>query len=171
MEQVRRRLVVVRHAKSAWPAGVPDRQRPLGPRGLADAPRMGAVVHDLVGAVDVVVTSPAERTRQTWALLAEQLGEVPDRRTDDRVYDEWGAQLIAVVRELPPGAGTALIVGHEPGVSHLVLQLADRANEAVRDRIAAKFPTCAVAVLEVGTPWAEIRPGRAALVAFRTPRD
>lgn len=171
MEVVRRRLVVVRHAKSAWPAGVPDRQRPLGPRGLADAPRMGALLRDLVGAVDVAVISPAQRTRQTWEQLAEQLGDVPDLRTDQRIYDEWGAQMMDVVRELPAHARTALLVGHEPGVSRLVLQLADRANQAARDRISTKFPTCAVALLETERPWAELGGGDAALVQFRTPRD
>jgi phosphohistidine phosphatase len=118
-----------------------------------------------------VVISPARRTQQTWQLLAEQLDAVPDERTDPRVYDEWGAQMIDVVRELPASAGTALLVGHEPGVSELVLLLADRANGLARDRIATKFPTCAVAVLESDLAWADFGAGCALLTAFRTPRD
>ena len=162
---------MVRHAKSAWPPGIPDRQRPLGPRGLADAPRMGAYLRDHVGRVDIVVLSPAQRTQQTWQLLAEQLEQAPDERTDPRVYDEWGARMIDVVRELPTSAGTALLVGHEPGVSELALLLADRGNPLDRDRIATKFPTCAVAVLESDRTWGEFGAGCARLVAFRTPRQ
>jgi phosphohistidine phosphatase len=138
---------------------------------MVDAPRMGAYLQQHVGQVDVVVISPAQRTRQTWQLLAEQLAAVPDERADPRVYDEWGAQMIDVVRELPASAGTALLVGHEPGVSELVLLLADRANAPDRDRIATKFPTCAVAVLSIDRPWAQVTPGCAVLQDFVVPKD
>jgi phosphohistidine phosphatase len=132
---------------------------------------MGAYLRQHVGRVDVVVVSPAQRTVQTWELLAEQIDPVPDERTDPRVYDEWGGRMIDVVRELPAAAGTALLVGHEPGVSELVLRLADRANALDRDRIATKFPTCAVAVLESDRAWSDFGTGCARLVAFRTPKD
>ena len=163
--------MVVRHAKSAWPPGVPDRQRPLGPRGQVDAPRVGAFLRERLGGPQLGAVSPALRARETWELLAVQLGPVPEVRTDDRIYDEWGARMIDVVRELPEEASTVVIVGHEPGVSRLVLQLADRANPTARDRISTKFPTCAVAVLSLEMPWAEVRPGAAALESFTTPRD
>jgi phosphohistidine phosphatase len=166
-----RRLVVVRHGKSAWPLGVPDERRPLGPRGIGDAPRMGARIRDLVGRVDVAVVSPAQRTQQTWALLAEQIGPVGQVRTDRRVYDDWGAELMEVVRALPAGAGVALILGHEPGVSRLVLALADRRASELRTRVVTKFPTCAVAVLQADDDWADFRPGCATLSAFTTPRQ
>jgi len=171
MDAQRKRLVVVRHAKSAWPPGVPDRKRPLGPRGLRDAPRMGARIREQVGRPDLAVVSPAARAQETWQLLAEEIGPVPEVRTDDRIYDEWGALMIDLVRELPGGAATVVLVGHEPGVSRLVLQLADRANAAERDRISAKFPTCAAAVLAVAGAWAGAVPGSATLEWFRTPRD
>jgi phosphohistidine phosphatase len=163
--------VVVRHAKSAWPSGVPDRSRPLGPRGVGDAPRMGRLLRQRVGSPDIAVISPAVRAQQTWELLAEQLPGEPELRVDDRVYDEWGALMIDVVRELPARAQTALIVGHEPGVSRLVLQLADRSNPQDRERIRVKFPTCAVAVLGADGPWSAFEPGAAGLEWFRTPRD
>ncbi len=110
------------------------------------------MIRRLVDRVDVAVVSPAERTQQTWALLAGPLGEVAEVRSDDRIYREWGAGLLDVVRDLPDAAGTALIVGHEPGVSELVLDLADRGAPALRDRIAAT-------------------PGCAALESFVTPRQ
>lgn len=132
---------------------------------------MGALIAERVGRPDLAVVSPALRAQQTWELIAEELGPVPDVRVDDRVYDEWGALMIDVVRELPEDVGTAILVGHEPGVSRLVLQLADRANEHDRDRIGVKFPTCAVAELTTELPWSALTAGSAALAWFRTPRD
>ena len=171
MQAQRRRLLVVRHAKSAWPPGVPDRSRPLGPRGEGDAPLVGARIRELVGTVDVAVVSPAVRAQQTWQLLSGPLGEVPDVRTDDRVYRDWGSELVAVVRDLPADAGTALVLGHEPGVSELVLRLADHGNPGLRDRIEVKFPTGAAALLCLDRPWAEVVPGCAQLEQLVTPRE
>lgn len=166
-----RRLVVVRHAKSAWPEGVPDAQRPLGPRGRDDAPRMGRWIAGRFGAPDVVVRSPAVRVAQTWELLATQLPQPGEVLVDGRIYHAWGGELVAVVRALPAAAGTAILVGHEPGVSQLTLSLADRANHELRYRLSGKFPTCAVAVLESQLPWEQFGPGCAQLVEFVTPKD
>jgi phosphohistidine phosphatase len=162
------RLVVVRHAKSAWPHGVPDQARPLGPRGASDAPRMGRRIGSLVERIDLAVISPATRAQQTWALLGlEEVGEV---RTDPRVYRDFGAHLPEVVSQLPGEASTVLLLGHEPGLSRLVLTLADRARPELRDQVATKFPTCAVAVLGSQQPWSEVGPGGASLMHLTTPR-
>jgi phosphohistidine phosphatase len=171
MDVAGRRLIVVRHAKSAWPPGVPDRARPLGPRGLRDAPVVGRRIRELVGSVDVVVVSPAQRTQQTWALINEELGHSGPVLTDARVYEAWGAHMIDLVRELPVDAHTVMVLGHEPGVSELVLGLAGPARPDLRDRVATKFPTGAVAVLSAERPWSEFIRGCAALESFSTPRD
>lgn len=165
------RLVVVRHAKSAWPDGVPDQERPLGPRGRDDAPRMGRWIAGRYGNPDVVVRSPAVRVSQTWELLAESMPDPGQVVIDGRIYHAWGAELMAVVRAIAAPARTALLVGHEPGVSQLTLSLADRANHELRYRISGKFPTCAVAVLESTLPWEQFGPGCAALVEFVAPKD
>lgn len=166
-----RRLVVVRHAKSEWPPGVPDRSRPLGPRGQNDAPGMGRRLGQLVDGIDLALVSPSARTQQTWQLLADGLGTVTEVRTEARIYQAWGEDLVELVRTVPDTAATVLLLGHEPGVSELVLMLADREAPELRNRVAAKFPTCAAAVLEHSLPWAEMPLRSANLVAFLTPKD
>ncbi|GAA5133766.1 SixA phosphatase family protein [Pseudonocardia adelaidensis] len=156
-----RRLVVVRHAKSAWPDGVPDPQRPLNARGRRDAPEAGRWIRDHVGHLDAVVCSPATRTRQTWRLIAAELDEPPDPVVDDRVYAAAVDTLLAVVRALPDDVGSALLLGHNPGVTELVAALT--AEEA-------EMKTSAIAVVELGGPWAGAAPGRARLADRATPR-
>ena len=63
------------------------------------------------------------------------------------------------------------MLGHEPGVSELVLSLCGPGNPDLRQRVATKFPTCAVAVLSATQPWAALRPGHAELTTFTTPKD
>jgi phosphohistidine phosphatase len=156
-----RRLVVVRHAKSAWPDDVPDPQRPLNARGRRDAPAAGRWIRDRLGQVDAVVCSPAARTRQTWALIASELDEPPAPVFDDRVYAASVETLLAVVRGISDDLGSALVVGHNPGVAELVISLTGEHVE---------MKTSAIAVLGLTGSWADAAPGRVRLIEQSTPR-
>jgi phosphohistidine phosphatase len=156
-----RRLVVVRHAKSAWPDDVPDPQRPLNKRGRRDAPAVGRWLRDRVGHLDAVVCSPATRTRQTWALIAAELDGAPDPVFDDRVYAATVETLLGVVGGIPDDVGSTLLVGHNPGVADLVSSLTGEELE---------MKTSAVAVLGVTATWADAARGGATLIDHATPR-
>ncbi|MGE7439283.1 SixA phosphatase family protein [Kitasatospora sp. NPDC001175] len=170
-EQPPRRLVVLRHAKSARPEDVPDRDRPLAPRGRRDADRAGDWLRALDLLPDLVLCSPTRRTRETWELVATRWATTPAVEYDERLYGTQSEEITAVLREAPPDIRTLLLVGHQPAVQELVLDLA---AEAVGDRLAKlreKFPTCAAAVLELHVPWGRLAPGSALLRDFVVPRD
>ncbi|HYS37152.1 MAG TPA: histidine phosphatase family protein [Pseudonocardiaceae bacterium] len=154
-------LVVLRHAKSAWPAGVADAARPLAERGERDAPAVGQWLRAHVPGIDLTVCSPAARTRQTWRLVADQLDGRPDFRLDERIYDADVDDLLSVIHELPDTASTVVLVGHNPGLSELVRVLAG-------DRVELK--TSSVAVLHGPDRWAALDEGAARLARFETPR-
>jgi phosphohistidine phosphatase len=167
-----RRLVVVRHAKAAWPEGVPDPERPLAQRGRRDAPRAGRWLEAQGLAPDRVICSPAQRTRETYALLSGVWSASPPVDYDERVYAAGVAALLAVVRGASPTARMLMLVGHNPGMQGLVLTLAgDAADDGDMERVEEKFPTAAIAVLEVPGPWSALAPGRALLSRFVVPRD
>ncbi|MFJ8493266.1 SixA phosphatase family protein [Streptomyces sp. NPDC094038] len=159
-----RRLVVLRHAKSAWPEGVPDRLRPLADRGRRDAPAAGRALAESDSLPDLAVCSTAVRARQTWELAAGQWGTPPPVRYDGRVYAADVPDLLAVVHEVPPEVETLLLVGHNPGLEELVLDLAGDGLDDTLEQMRRKFPTSAIAVLAWhGTTWAELAPGTALL--------
>jgi phosphohistidine phosphatase len=177
---VNRRLVVLRHAKSSWPPGVPDHDRPLGPRGVVDARAAGAWIRDHAGPLDHVVVSSARRARGTWTLAADVIGYIGAAgydvgstgplTIDPRVYDASARTLVEVLRELPARVSTALLVGHNPGCAELVdLLAAERDPQAAR-LLAVKYPTAGVAVLDLDVAWAELDAGTARLTAFAVPR-
>ncbi|NGN68502.1 histidine phosphatase family protein [Streptomyces sp. A7024] len=162
--------MVLRHAKSAWPEGVADHERPLEDRGVRDAPEAGAWLHAAGIVPDAVLCSDAVRTRETWDLAAEQLGDsAPAARYDERLYAATADELLAVVREAAAGTRTVLLVGHNPGVQELVLTLAGQGAGEV-EQVREKFPTCALAVLRTGAAWGELAPGAARLTDFAVPR-
>ncbi|NJP52199.1 histidine phosphatase family protein [Streptomyces sp. SBST2-5] len=166
-----RRLVVLRHAKSARPEGVADHERPLAPRGLRDAPAAGRALAAAGLLPGLAVCSTAVRARRTWELAAGEWATVPPVRYDRRLYGAGTADLLAVVREAPEEVRTLLLVGHNPGLEELVLELA---GDAVGDTLAAvrtKFPTAAVAVLAWhGTAWRDLDTGGALLTSVTVPR-
>lgn len=159
-----RRLVVLRHAKSAWPVGVPDHERPLAPRGRRDAPAAGRALAEADCLPDLALCSTAVRARQTWELASAQWGTPPPVRYDRRVYAADVPELLDVVRAAPDRVGTLLLVGHNPGLEELVLDLAGDALDDALDAVRTKFPTSALAFLSWrGETWASLAPGTALL--------
>jgi len=161
-----RTLIVLRHAKSDWP-DVPDEERPLAKRGRRDAPRIGQWLRDRGYRPDVVVCSPARRARQTWKLVAPELGGSPDVRFEPRAYGASAMTLLYLIRELPGQYRTALLLGHNPGLEELTASLAG--GDGPRPEI--RLPTAGVAVLEFAGDWPGLTPGQARLLDTVVPAD
>ncbi|MQY13730.1 hypothetical protein SRB5_38810 [Streptomyces sp. RB5] len=166
----RRRLVVLRHAKSDWPDGVPDLRRPLAQRGRRDAPAAGRWLRGQGFRPDAVLCSPARRTRQTWELIADQLDDPPAASFEDRLYHAEADAVLDVVRETPKRARTLLLVGHNPELQELVLGLAKKGDGKTLETAREKFPTSAVAVLDLKGDWRELAWGGARLRRVVVPR-
>ncbi len=143
MQQAQRHLVLLRHAKSAWPSGVSDLRRPLAKRGRRDAVAAGCWLHENVPRLDAVICSPAERARQTWTLVAAELDNPAPARYDERVYGATAMQLLALVRNLPDEIGTALLIGHNPDLQELAALLTNHEVEMKTSSIAVlAWPGC-----------------------------
>ncbi len=166
-----RTLLLLRHAKSDYPDGVPDHERPLAPRGIREAGLAGEWIRANVAGVDAVLCSTATRTRQTLARTGLDTGDA-DVQYSDELYDTTPGTVIRLINGVADDVRTLLVVGHEPTTSMLALGLADpRAGDAdALTRISAKYPTSAIAVLRTDQPWARLEPGSATLAAFEVPR-
>jgi phosphohistidine phosphatase len=165
-----RQLILLRHAKSAWPDDVADSERPLAPRGRRDAPAMGGWLRAAGHVPGLVLCSPARRTRETWELAQQALGASPPVSYEPQVYGATSAELLTLARQTAPDIGSVLIVGHDPGMQRLTLDLAGQESAALAS-VRAKFPTAAVAILAFSGPWPDLAPGEARLEDFIRPRD
>jgi phosphohistidine phosphatase len=169
-----RQLIVLRHAKSAWPDGVPDHDRPLAGRGRRDAPAAGRWLAESGHVPDRVLCSTAQRARETWQLAEAELGTHPETTFEDKVYGATVTELLDLAHETPSGVRTLMFVGHDPAMRELTLELASsmRPGEAsALDRVAVKFPTAAIAVLAFTGSWPGLGPGKARLADFVVPSD
>jgi phosphohistidine phosphatase len=166
-----RRLILLRHAKSDWP-DVPDRERPLAKRGRRDAPRIGRWLRDHGYLPDVVVCSNARRTRQTWELVAPELGGSPSVTFEPRAYAASAQALLYLAQELPGKYRSALLIGHNPGLAELANSLAEpSAGSGKLSSAGLRFPTAAAAILEFDGPWPALSLGQTRLVDYIAPAD
>jgi phosphohistidine phosphatase len=157
-----RTLVILRHAKADRAEGMADADRPLTERGNADAAAAGAwLVHS--GLVpDVVLCSPARRTRQTWHGVALGLPTAPEVRYEPALYAASARTLLAAVRTSAPQASTVLLIGHNPGLSELSATLDPEGADGLR--------TAGIAVHTVSGEWTELTAGAAPLATTHTAR-
>lgn len=164
-----RRLLLLRHAKSSWDdPSLPDRDRPLSKRGRSAAERMGRFLreHDLIP--DVVLCSSSVRTRETL----ERLGlRGVEATIEDRLYGAGGEELLARIGEAPHEVGSLAVIGHNPGMQELAVELASGDAGSDADRLRAKFPTGALAAFEVDGAWSELGASAATLRSFVVPKE
>ncbi|QBI20957.1 hypothetical protein ER308_16175 [Egibacter rhizosphaerae] len=162
-------LTVLRHAKSSWnDSSLADHDRPLNERGRVDAPHMAQRLLGTAPPPDLVRCSTARRAQETLALLEAWVGNAPVS-SEPELYGASAAELRDRLRDSEATAGHVLLIGHNPGIGEFAAALASSPEHAA-DRL-GKFPTCAVAMLDVEVPWEALdwRTGRLSRVL--TPKD
>jgi phosphohistidine phosphatase len=166
-----RRLMLLRHAKTerAGP-GEPDRTRKLTKRGRADIPLVGAYMarHDLVP--DLVLVSPATRAQETWTLLAASFAKAPKAANEDRIYNADPKTLMRLIAETK-AAQSLLVVGHNPGLHDLAVQLIAAGDVEARERVKEKLPTSGLVVIDLAfDDWSRLHLHAGRLERFVSPR-
>jgi phosphohistidine phosphatase len=130
---------------------------------------MGAHIDDRPPRWDALLASPAVRVRET---LNEGMPEA-QVLFDQRLYLADATTIHDVVRERGDGAASVLLIGHNPGMQDVLFALvAPTAENALFDEAATKFPTGALAVLELAIDdWGALAEGCGKLTHFTRPRD
>lgn len=167
-----RRLLLLRHAKTERATlGEPDRDRKLMARGRTDAPIIGAylVRHHLVP--NLALVSPAKRAAETWALVAAAFTKgSPPIVNDERIYNAVPQTLIGLIRETAQ-AHSVIVVGHNPGLHDLAVQLIASGDVEARERINEKLPTCGLVIIDFPfNGWSQLHVNSGRLERFVSPR-
>jgi phosphohistidine phosphatase len=166
-----RTLVLLRHAKAETPGDRPDIDRRLTAKGEADADAAGSWLADQRLRPDLVICSPAARARQTWHGLAVALaqadpeGSAPEVHYEPGLYEGGRTEVFDLLRAVPDGTATVLVVGHNPTMSDVSIMLGpgpDADTEGLK--------TCGLAVHRADGPWSQTEPGSMPLVEQHTAR-
>jgi phosphohistidine phosphatase len=168
-----KRLTVLRHAKSSWDdPSLDDFNRPLNERGWKAARRIGHALKERKMQFDFALASPAARVRETIDGLIEGYGQPEfEIRFEPRIYDASVGTLLDLIHALPDTVSAPLMIGHNPGFERLIVDLA-AGDDKLRDRVAGKFPTAAVAVIELtADDWTQVQPGSGRIAELILPKE
>jgi phosphohistidine phosphatase len=168
------RLMLLRHAKSSSAAdGLDDRERPLTRRGERAAQAMGRFMTANALLPDLVLCSPARRARDTWKLAAEEFKAAPRLIVEEPLYDFGGGdRLIDVIRAGGAKSATLLLIGHNPSIERAALRLSAKGDRRLKDRMQAKYPAGALAVIAFSiAEWTQLAGNEGELLHFIRPRD
>lgn len=157
-------LFLLRHAKSNWKdASLPDFERPLNKRGKQAAPIVGKFMRKQKLRPDLILCSPAERARQTIAIVCEAAACKAELRYDERIYEANVARLLSVVSQIDESAEKVLIVGHNPGLEELLESLTSEVRH---------MPTAALAHITLNIEkWADVREHTGELIRLVRPKE
>lgn len=161
-----RELLLLRHAKSDWDSdAASDIERPLAKRGRREAPRIGEWLYREGLVPDRIVSSPAERARETTLKVCKGLDyKKRDVHWEVAVYDAGLEELLKVLAQYPSGPAIVLLVGHNPGLEDLLRYLTDGdLEEPANGKL---LPTAALARLEMPDDWSALAAGAGLLLSI-----
>lgn len=163
------RLLLLRHAKAerSGRGGKRDHERQLEPRGHAEAAEMGRVIAARREAVDLVLCSTSERTRETLEGVRSALSSTPQTRFLRGIFD--GEDYLQILRREGGSAASALLVGHNPAIQETAVLLAGPAAAGDGTLMAQHFPPAALAIFDFDGAWDRLTAGQTRLVAFIRP--
>jgi phosphohistidine phosphatase len=165
-----KRLYLLRHAKSSWKdTSLPDHDRPLAARGRRAAKTIARHLHERGVEPELVLCSSARRARETLERIEPALG-TPAVHVEDDLYAASAPALLERLRSVPDHVESVMLIGHNPGLQDLALDVARPSPTA--DELSAKYPTAALATLELSvSTWQELDCGAGELTALVRPRD
>lgn len=124
-------LLLMRHAKSSWKdESLSDIERPLKKRGKKDTALIAKVIKKNKLIPDVIITSPAARTKETVKVLKKELDFDGKQIVADNLYMGEPEDFIETIKEVNNKHNTVLMVAHNPGLE-AYLQIMGGEIEAV----------------------------------------
>lgn len=166
-------LYILRHAKSSWKdLDLDDFDRPLNKRGKLNAAQMGRYLSERNVRPQMVLCSKAKRCKQTLKrLLAE--GFSPSQQVFlNRLYLASSSEILEEIRNTSDTVKSLMVVGHNPGLESFIEKLVEDKNNADYLSILEKFPTCALAHIQIDTDcWSTLAPNSGRLYCYITPKQ
>ena len=160
-----RELWLLRHGKSDRDNhALDDFDRPLKKRGKLAAQRIGLWLKQENLIPDYLISSPAKRAISTAKIVHKAIAvEALVVKQDKRLYQEGFERLKTVLSECPAEAGPVLLVGHNPELEDLLINLVGVLNLPDTDKL---LPTAALARLVMPDDWSHPDAGCAKLLSI-----
>jgi phosphohistidine phosphatase len=157
-------LYLARHAKSYWKdQSIPDFDRPLNSRGKRDAPFMGEVLKDKKVIPDLIISSPAKRTKKTAIEIASKIGYSEKKILyKEELYEASSNTILKVLNKIDEKYNSVMIFAHNPGLTLL--------NNHISNNYIENIPTCGIVALQLDKKWNELSKNTCKFLYFEYPK-
>ena len=157
-----KKIFFLRHAKSSWSDfSLKDFDRPLSTRGIQDAQLMGNYFKAKNIDLDVVISSPSKRTRETLKHFFSNNAPIVDYESS--LYHAHLDDILSVLTISNEEINRIMIVGHNPSMHE--------ATEYLSSAFLPKYPTCGLACLNYEGEWKDLKSSSCELGFFKMPRE
>jgi phosphohistidine phosphatase len=165
-------LYFLRHAKAETSSSTAeDHERGLTERGIEACAIMGRYLVHQVIVPDKVLCSTAQRAEETWKLVEKAYKKAPPVEFYEKLYLASANEILNLIAQVPEEVEKLMLVGHNPGLHQLCLQLAKSGDSKLVAALIIKFPTCAVASIAFDNmSWVDIARMKGELTGFVTPK-
>ncbi len=158
-------LIILRHGKSDWNNNKTDFNRPISNRGKRGAQHIGVWLAKNGLKPNMVISSPAERTRTTAKKMMKAMGETDQYIIyNKKVYEATLNDLLDVLSCVPENTQRVILVGHNPGLEQLLTYLCDKEIAVPHD--GKLLTTASLAHLSLTCQWKKIKENSAKLLTI-----
>ena len=155
-------LYLLRHAKARWDDfALKDFDRPLSTRGIQDADLMGNFFKSKRKGLDLVVSSPSKRTKETLDHFFNKTTQ--NIIFDETIYHSSEQNIYSVLKHIEEDIKSLMIVGHNPSMHEF--------SESFSGKFIEKFSTCGLASFEFDDKWANVCEDSGTLTEFKIPSE
>ena len=155
-------LYLLRHAKSSWDDfALTDFDRPLSTRGIQDADLLGNFFKSKRRGLDLVVSSPSRRTKETLNHFFNKTTQ--NIIFDETIYHSSEQNIYSVLKFVEEDIKSLMIVGHNPSMHEF--------SESFSGQFIEKFSTCGLASFEFEDEWINVCENLGTLTDFKIPSE
>lgn len=166
-----KKLYILRHAKSDYPQGVEDHDRPLNKRGQSASIIMGKYIKSNNINPDVILSSDSARTTETINNVLKEAEISTSVDFSNKLYLATPGEILKELAKLGDEVESAMVVCHNPGAEMLTAILARDGNKFALSTLNRKYPTCGLACMTIKSDsWDKLDMGSAYLDEFITPK-
>jgi phosphohistidine phosphatase len=142
-------IYLIRHAKSSWKnPNLPDFERPLNKRGKKDALFIGGLLKRKNIYPDLILSSPAVRTKDTAIEIADSIGFTQNKIIfKNELYEATVRTLISIIKEIDERYNSVMLFAHNPGLTNL--------NNYISNKFIENIPTCGLVALGSEIEWSK----------------
>ena len=149
-----RELILMRHGKSDWSKSLSDYVRPIKKRGFLEAAKVGKWLKEQDMVPHLILSSPAQRARETAETVAESMGYDPENIFwNEAVYMADVSELLDAIATTPDECNRLMVVGHNPGLEDLLFYLTEEVDIPDDGKV---LSTATVAVMQTESDWADL---------------